>query len=232
MGGSFTADGKVKLKEKKINERIFNIFMPEDLALLKTLNIRVLVVNDSNEVVKTLELSQELEERAKLTEAGLVSVTAEDLALMKLGTQNASSRQLEIDRFQTGKSKICLFTFKAGGVGLSLHHHDATCLPRESIIAPCYSAIELVQGLGRAPRLTSMSDTVQTLIFYKGTIEEHISAKVSQKLRCLREVVRQRESWEDMICEEVNNQITPKQQLVTEVVDDSTTEEEDDNENN
>lgn len=232
MGGSFTADGKVKLKEKKINERIFNIFMPEDLALLKTLNIRVLVVNDSNEVVKTLELSQELDERAKLTEAGLVSVTAEDLALMKLGTQNASSRQLEIDRFQTGKSKICLFTFKAGGVGLSLHHHDATCLPRESIIAPCYSAIELVQGLGRAPRLTSMSDTVQTLIFYKGTIEEHISAKVSQKLRCLREVVRQRESWEDMICEEVNNQITPKQQLVTEVVDDSTTEEEDDNENN
>ncbi|NBQ70823.1 MAG: hypothetical protein EBU46_19130, partial [Nitrosomonadaceae bacterium] len=143
-----------------------------------------------------------------LNEAGLKSVDAADLSVMKLGTQSVKARQQEIDAFQSGKTKVCVFTFKAGGVGLSLHHHDDTCKQRESVIAPCYSAIELVQGLGRAPRLTSLSETVQTMLYYKGTIEEHVADKVSQKLRCLKEVVRQRESWEDVICEAAEKQMS------------------------
>ena len=208
MGGTFTADGKVKLREKRIPERTFKMLEPSDLDMLKSLNVRLLVIDENEKVLQEIELSQELDERKKLNEAGLKSVDAADLSVMKLGTQSVKSRQQEIDAFQSGKTKVCVFTFKAGGVGLSLHHHDDTCKQRESVIAPCYSAIELVQGLGRAPRLTSLSETVQTMLYYKGTIEEHVADKVSQKLRCLKEVVRQRESWEDVICEAAEKQMS------------------------
>ena len=142
---------------------------------------------------------------------------------LRLGPQSKAERQKEIDRFQSGKSLYCLFTFKAGGVGLSLHHTDELTKekcrrkknnwvhvedvpliptrPRICFLAPTFSAIELVQGLGRCPRLTSLSDTRQIVIFYRGTIEERVAAIVSQKLRCLKEVVRTRESWESVIHE-------------------------------
>lgn len=141
---------------------------------------------------------------------------------LKLGPQDYEQRQEEIDRFQKGKSLYCLFNFKSGGVGLSLHHTDeltefkckrkpesnyafeedipkVPTRPRVTFLAPTYSAIELVQGLGRAPRLTSLSDTAQIIVFYKGTIEAAVAGAVSAKLRCLKKVVRQRESWEDVI---------------------------------
>lgn len=140
---------------------------------------------------------------------------------LELGAQSKDQRQKEIDRFQSGKSNICIFTFRAGGVGLSLHHTDEQCKvkvrrkksgyayeediknipirPRKAIVAPTYSAIELVQGLGRCPRLTSLSNTEQELVYYRGTIEEDVAAVTSNKLRCLSKVVRQRESWADVI---------------------------------
>jgi hypothetical protein len=142
-------------------------------------------------------------------------------ASYRLGPQNLKQRQEEIDRFQRGDSLFCFFSFKAGGVGLSLHHtdeytkakirkkkngyaiiediHKIPTRQRVCFLTPTYSAMELVQGLGRCPRLTSLSDTSQTVMFFAGTIEERVAAIVSQKLRCLTHVVRQRESWEDVI---------------------------------
>lgn len=170
---------------------------------------------------------------------------------LRLGNQSPDERQKEIDKFQSGKSLYCLFTFRAGGVGLSLHHTDefSTCWnsdvkgysewlktieewnlhrkpekqvkpgkarrkesgyayeedivfipirPRELISSVTYSAIELVQGLGRCPRLTSLSDTVQRLLHYLNTIEDDVKAIVSCKLRCLSKVVRNREKWMDV----------------------------------
>lgn len=139
----------------------------------------------------------------------------------RLGPQNLKERQKEIDKFQSGKSKYAMFTFRAGGVGLSLHHTDELTAfkcrrkksgyaveedipkvpvrPRRVYLAPTYSAIELVQGLGRCPRLTSLSPTIQTLLYYRGTIEDDIADIVSQKLRCLTKVVAMREKWADVI---------------------------------
>ena len=141
---------------------------------------------------------------------------------LELGVQSREMRQEEIDKYQSGRSRYCLFTFKSGGVGLSLHHtdeftkqkvrrkkdsnwavvEDIPLVPtrqRVCFLAPTYSAIELVQGLGRCPRLTSLSDTSQILVFYRGTIEERVKFIVDMKLRCLKKVVRQRESWEDIV---------------------------------
>jgi hypothetical protein len=164
---------------------------------------------------------EELIEDAELTDV-------EDRELLnlpessRLGAQNLEQRQEEIDRFQSGKSLYCIYTFKAGGVGLSLHHCDEMTTfkcrrkesgyaveediplvptrPRFNVVAPTYSAMDMVQGLGRCPRLTSLSTTEQWMVLYKDAqVERDMADIVSQKLRCLSTVVMMRESWQDMI---------------------------------
>lgn len=169
----------------------------------------------TDEVMKMLDIEPEDLVRAQQKDE---EVLPEHL---RLGPQSQEERQHEIDRFQSGKSLFCLYTFRAGGVGLSLHHTDefsafkcrrkesgyaveediakVPIRPRRNFVAPTYSAIELVQGLGRCPRLTSLSVTEQFLLFYRGTIEQDVAAITSQKLRCLGKVVRQREDWQDII---------------------------------
>lgn len=165
---------------------------------------------DVDELIDDLDL-KDVEERK-------LEVLPEHL---RLGAQSQEERQREIDRFQSGKTEFCLYTFKAGGVGLSLHHTDEfvkvkvkhkesgyaveedipniPVKPRWNFVTPTYSAIELVQGLGRCPRLTSLSNTHQELVFYRNTVEEDVARIVAQKLRCLSRVVRMREKWEDVI---------------------------------
>lgn len=47
-----------------------------------------------------------------------------DFGDLRLGLQTRTDRQREIDRFQTGRTIICMFTYASGGVGLSLHDSD------------------------------------------------------------------------------------------------------------
>lgn len=115
---------------------------------------------------------------------------------LDLGTQSRKQRQKEIDRFQSGKSHYCFFTFGAGGAGLSLHHkYEHTC-QRRTYLAPTYNEMELAQGLGRAPRLTSLSDTEQIIFIYRDTIEERVLASVMCKTGCLIEVIKHSQSAE------------------------------------
>jgi hypothetical protein len=166
---------------------------------------------DVEEMMKDLDLD-------KIEDYELIGVPKE----YALGAQDLTERQSEIDNFQSGKSKFAIFTFKAGGVGLSLHHTDELtefkCRRKESgyaleedipkvptrqrktFLAPSYSAIEMVQGSGRVPRLNSLSFTEQIMLFYKNTIEEDIAQIVSVKFRCLSKICgAQRESWADFI---------------------------------
>lgn len=155
-------------------------------------------------------------------EEELTEKTQEELDFEKeqdLGPQDYKKRQREIDRFQQQKTKCCLFTFKSGGVGLSLHHQHKHTRQRTCILTPTYSAMELVQGLGRCPRLTSLSDTPQIVVFYRGTIEEHVAARVSMKLKCLSKFVRQRESWESVIIGQQYE--TQQQKQIADDVDDA-----------
>lgn len=204
------------------------------------------------------------EQEDKFKEQG---ITMEDLLLdevedrvlenlpeeLRLGSQSKEERQKEIDRFQGGVSDFCIFTFKSGGVGLSLHHTDEltnswnesapgfkewlekdiknwnrckpehkrvkpgkvrkqnngyaytedipfiTTKPRKTTISPTWSPIELVQAVGRPARLTSLSNTEQTLIGFRNTVEEEQLFVVTHRLKCLSKVVRQRENWADLI---------------------------------
>ena len=180
---------------------------------------QVLMSTINGEKVDT-KLLKEIKRQLLAGQAGLGDLPKE----LELGPQSAEDRQREIEKFQSGKSDVCLYSFKSGGVGLSLHHCDEwtkekvrrkkdsnyayeedipsiPTRPRLVFIAPTYSAIEMVQALGRCPRITSLSDTLQTLVFYRDTIEELVAINVSQKLRCLKQVVRKKESWQDMILE-------------------------------
>jgi hypothetical protein len=106
--------------------------------------------------------------------------------------------QGDIDRFQYGKSNFCLLTLKSGGAGLSLHHEHKVARPRYGIIPPTWSAIELVQLLGRAHRINSLSTTYQDVVWFRDTIEEDVAAKVQIKMGSLKEVVSRRETWVDL----------------------------------
>ncbi len=140
---------------------------------------------------------------------------------LRLGPQDKAARKKEIDSFQRGKTLFCVYTFRAGGVGLSLPHTDrftefkcrrkesgyvyeedilkVPTRPRKGTIATTYNAIELAQGIGRAPRIVSLSDTEQDVICYEGTIEMEMAHIYSKKFRCLSAVVAQREDWQDVI---------------------------------
>lgn len=146
----------------------------------------------------------------------------EECKKLGLGPQSRADRQDNIDRYQSGKSLYCFYTFKAGGVGLSLHHcddltknkvrrheHNGYAYPedipliptrqRRTILAPVFSAIDAVQALYRVPRVTSLSDTKQEVIFYEKTAEEDMAIILGVKLKCLSKVVAAKEGWEGAI---------------------------------
>jgi len=108
--------------------------------------------------------------------------------------------QEDIDAFQEGDKDYCLLSLKSGGAGLSLHHDrkNGKARPRYCILPPTWSAIELVQVLGRAHRITSISATYQDVIWYEGTIEEKVSARVARKMKSLKKAVTKKEVWTDL----------------------------------
>ena len=106
-----------------------------------------------------------------------------------MGSQTPNQRQCEIDRFQSGESKICIFTLAAGGVGLSLDQSSPNLLPRVGYFTPTYSGPEFQQALGRLPRRMTLSDTYQFIVGMVGTIEEtHVMPLIDKKLRCIAEI--------------------------------------------
>ena len=214
---------------------------------------------------KTKNKIKDLEEELKkagveideiLKDAGLDEI--EDRVLkdypswLKLGLQSQEERQSEIDKFQSGKTVGCIYTLKAGGVGLSLPHTDdltdrwnesvpgysewrkmidewnakrkenervapGKCRrkesgyvyeedvkfiptrPRTTRVCVTDNAIELAQGVGRVPRIVSLSVTKQRVFCFAGTVEMKIAQVYSMKFRCLGALVRQEEDWQKFI---------------------------------
>jgi len=120
---------------------------------------------------------------------------SEDRISHIVGGQSPAKREAERARFQEGKSDVLLFTMRSGGVGISLHHDRKEARPRHIIIPPTWSAIDLVQALGRGHRITSISDTTQEVVWYKDTIEEQVCARVEAKLDCINASVGRKENW-------------------------------------
>jgi superfamily II DNA or RNA helicase len=96
------------------------------------------------------------------------------------GQQTAIERENNIAAFQANKAPVLVANICAGGTGISLH--DLNGVPRTAIICPSYSAIDLLQALGRVSRMGSTSTSIQHIVYAAGTIEEGMASRVEEKL--------------------------------------------------
>lgn len=97
------------------------------------------------------------------------------------GQQNAFEREDAIQAFQSDNCRVILCNIQAGGVGISLH--DVTGKhPRLALISPSWSAVDMVQTLGRVCRAGGQSKSIQRILYAAGTVEERVAAVVESKI--------------------------------------------------
>jgi superfamily II DNA or RNA helicase len=101
-----------------------------------------------------------------------------------VGGQTDKTRQKDIELFQADIKRIMIANLAAGNAGVSLHDLNGN-FPRGSIISPSYSAINLLQALGRIHRAEGKTKCIQKVMFAAGTIEEDACKRVQSKLNNL-----------------------------------------------
>lgn len=101
-----------------------------------------------------------------------------------VGGQSDKVRQNDIELFQSDVKRIMIANLAAGNAGVSLHDLNGN-FPRGSIISPSYSAINLLQALGRIHRAEGKTKCIQKVMFAAGTIEVEACIRVQCKLNNL-----------------------------------------------
>jgi len=97
------------------------------------------------------------------------------------GGQKDKDRERDIADFQADRKRIMLANQAAGGIAIDLHDLNGK-FPREAILSPTFSAIQLLQAMGRIHRHGALTPCYQTLAYVAGTIEERACQKVQDKL--------------------------------------------------
>lgn len=98
------------------------------------------------------------------------------------GNQTLQERQYVIDSFQKGETRLIIANIAVGSIGLSLHDTIGN-QPRVSIINLNFSAVDLLQTLGRITRANAKSDALQIIACCDGTIENEICDNIRHKLK-------------------------------------------------
>ena len=101
-----------------------------------------------------------------------------------VGGQSDKVRQKDIELFQSDDKRIMIANLAAGNAGVSLHDLNGN-FARGAIISPSYSAINLLQALGRIHRAEGKTKCIQKVMFAAGTIEEDACKRVQSKLQNL-----------------------------------------------
>ena len=101
-----------------------------------------------------------------------------------VGGQTDKGRQFDIDEFNADRKRIMLVNLVAGNSGVNLHDLNGKH-PRHSLLIPSFSAIALLQALGRICRQGGLTKCIQKIIFSAGTVEERACEKVQTRLDCL-----------------------------------------------
>lgn len=101
-----------------------------------------------------------------------------------VGGQSDKVRNADIAGFQNDTKRIMIANLAAGNAGVSLHDLNGK-FPRHSIISPSYSAINMLQALGRIHRAEGKTACIQKIMFAAGTIEERACRRVQCKLNNL-----------------------------------------------
>lgn len=82
--------------------------------------------------------------------------------------------------FRSDRIPCVVLNISAGGVGISLHGKRQ----RLSLISPSWSAIDLIQTIGRVRRAGG-SHSIQKILFASGSVEESVCARVRSKVGCI-----------------------------------------------
>lgn len=203
-----------------------------DRALLKRVRLTLRYLQDQHEHEESPEMQAHRHQR--LYDLGL------------LGKQGDNARQIEIDKFQDGSSRICIFTLASGGVGLSFDRDKESLLPREGLFTPVYNGKEFQQVLGRLVRRASLSDAIQRIVMMKGTVEEyHVAPILDEKLKCIAEITNRNFDIIDLLQRDAPS-VAPKLRnidqasidaekddtIVTDFIDKKDDEDEDDDDEN
>ena len=96
------------------------------------------------------------------------------------GERTQKQRDQDIDAFLADRKRVMLVNLAcAESIGL----HDITGrYPRATLINPSFSAIKVLQSMGRCHRQGGRSKTIQFFIFASGTYEDTICNKISARL--------------------------------------------------
>lgn len=100
------------------------------------------------------------------------------------GEQSFKSRWKDIDDFNCDKIRILICNLKAGGASLSFHDLIGK-YARASLISPSFSAVDMIQALGRIHRQGAKTPCFQRIVFAAGCIEERACHKVQARLNNL-----------------------------------------------
>jgi hypothetical protein len=109
------------------------------------------------------------------------------LMKLRLDRQTLVERQDEMDAFQDGRTKLCVFTLSAGGTGVDLDQQKPHVLPRDVYLTICYWAEEFMQALYRAMRIKTLSNVDQHILFFKDTlVANHTAPRLDAKIKAIR----------------------------------------------
>ena len=99
-----------------------------------------------------------------------------------VGGQTIKQRQSDIDDFNSDKKRIMIAAVKAGNASISLHDLNGN-YPRNVIISPSFSSIDMEQCLGRAARAEGKTPVNQKFIYALNSIEERIAVRINDKMK-------------------------------------------------
>jgi len=100
------------------------------------------------------------------------------------GDQTLEERDGNINSFQKDKSRIIVCTIRSGSVAISLHDLNGDH-PRISVISPSWSAIDILQCLGRIHRAGSKSPARQIIVYAEKTIEKKMCEAMAEKIKTI-----------------------------------------------
>jgi superfamily II DNA or RNA helicase len=101
-----------------------------------------------------------------------------------VGGQSDKIRNSDIDKFQSDNKRIMIVNIQAGNSGVSLHDLNGK-FPRGSIISPSWSAINMLQALGRCHRAEGKTKCIQKIFFADNSIEVDICKRVQSRFNAL-----------------------------------------------
>lgn len=100
------------------------------------------------------------------------------------GDVKFKDRERDIDDFNADKKRILICNLKSGGVSVSYHDLNGK-YPRASLLSPSFSAVDMVQSLGRIHRQGGLTPCYQRIVYASGCIEERACNKVQARLNNL-----------------------------------------------